>query len=95
MDGLKVPPMPERPEPADLQPQRRSSCLVVLAAGIGLSFAVLLSILLIGFIWPIVVGFAVFAVIALQYLLWGWWFEKIYRSPSALEEAKRSPLDRK
>ena len=49
---------PERPVPADFQPKRRSSCLVVLAAGIGLSLAVLLSILLMGFIWPLVVGFA-------------------------------------
>ena len=80
MDGLQVPPMPERPYAADFQPKRRSSCLVVLAIGVGLSLAVLLSILMIGFIWPLVVGFAIFGVIALQYLLWGWWFERIYRS---------------
>ena len=80
MDGLKVPPMPERPYAADFQPKRRSSCLVVLAIGVGLSLAVLLSILMIGFIWPLVVGFAIFGLIALQYLVWGWWFERIYRA---------------
>ena len=80
MDGVKVPPMPQRPDAEEFRPKRRSSCLVVLAAGIGLSFAVLLSILLMGFIWPLVIGFAIFGVIALQYLLWGWWFERIYRS---------------
>jgi hypothetical protein len=94
MDGLKVPPMPERPDVADLQPKRRSSCLVVLAIGVGLALAVLLSILMIGFIWPLVVGFVIFGVIALQYLLWGWWFERIYRSPSAIDETNKPPFDR-
>ncbi len=81
MDGPKIPPMPQRPDVVDIEPKRPSSCLVVLAVMVGLSLAVLLSILMIGFIWPLVVGFAIFGVIALQYLVWGWWFERIYRSP--------------
>src|SRR5439155_22963511 len=82
MDGLQVPPMPPRPDAAEFQPKRRRSCLVVLAIGVGLSLAVLLSILMIGFIWPLVVGFAIFGVIALQYLLWGWWLGRLYRTPA-------------
>ena len=38
------------------------------------------SVLMIGFIWPFVIGFSILGIIALQYLVWGWWFERIYRS---------------
>jgi fatty acid desaturase len=73
-------PFPERPE---LPPQPRGSCLVLLAVLFGLVAAVVLTFLMIGFFWPFVVGFAVLSIIALQYLVWGWWFERIYRSGPA------------
>jgi hypothetical protein len=73
------PPFPERPE---LPPKPRGSCLVYLAVLFGLVAAVVLTFLMIGFFWPFVVGFAVLSIIALQYLVWGWWFERIYRSGS-------------
>jgi len=47
---------------------------------VGFGFAVVLSLLMIGFIWPFVIGFAILGIIALQYFVWGWWFERIYRS---------------
>ena len=68
---------PERPE---LPPKPRGSCLVYLAVLFGLVSSVVLTFLMIGFFWPFVVGFAVLSIIALQYLVWGWWFERIYRS---------------
>ncbi len=44
--------------------------------------AAILSILTMNFIVPLfVLGGTMFAVIFLQYVLWGWWFEKIYRQP--------------
>jgi hypothetical protein len=72
-------PLPERPE---LPPKPRGSCLVLLAVLFALMAAVVLTFLMIGFFWPFVVGFAVLSIIALQYLVWGWWFERIYRSGS-------------
>ncbi len=65
MDQFSAPPLPPRP---DLEPPKpRGSCLVWLGV-------------LFGFVWPFVIGFAILSIIALQYLVWGWWFEKIYRS---------------
>jgi len=78
MDGFSTPPLPERPEIAP--PKPRGSCLVLLAVMFGFVAAVLLTFLMIGFFWPFVVGFAVLSVIALQYLVWGWLFERIYRT---------------
>ena len=75
-----TPPFPERPE---MPPKPRGSCLVLLAVLFGLVAAVVLTFLMIGFFWPFVVGFAVLSIIALQYLVWGWWFERIYRSGPA------------
>jgi ABC-type bacteriocin/lantibiotic exporter with double-glycine peptidase domain len=83
MDGLSPPPLPERPEFPDPSAKPRGSCLTVVAAIVGLLFAILFGLLMIGFIWPLVIGFAILGVIALQYLVWGWWFERIYRSQPA------------
>jgi hypothetical protein len=47
---------------------------------VGFVFAAIFAVLMIGFIWPFVIGFAVLGIIAIQYLVWGWWFERIYRS---------------
>lgn len=77
MDGLSTPPLPERPETAP--PTPRGSCIILLAVMFGFVAAVLLTFLMIGFFWPFVIGFAVLSVIALQYLVWGWLFERIYR----------------
>ncbi len=74
---LPPPVMPQKPE---LPPKPRGSCLVYLAVVFGFFMAVLLSFLMIGYFWPFVVGLALLAFIALQYLVWGWLFERIYRS---------------
>ena len=88
MDRLTIPPLPERPE-LDA-PKPRGSCLVWLAVLFGFIAAVVFSFLMIGFFWPFVIGFAVLAIIALQYLVWGWWFERIYRTES-LQQTEREP----
>jgi hypothetical protein len=78
MEERYAPPPPERP---DFQPpQPRGSCLVWLAVLFGFVCSVVLTFLMIGFLWPFVIGFAILSIIALQYLVWGWWFERIYRS---------------
>jgi hypothetical protein len=77
MDGSLLPP---RPEPPVLEQKPRGSCLVYLGVLVGFAFAATFTVLMIGFLWPFVIGFAVLGIIALQYLVWGWWFERIYRS---------------
>lgn len=86
-----TPPFPERPE---LPPKPRGSCLVYLAMLFALVAAVVLTFLMIGFFWPFVVGFAVLSVIALQYLVWGWWFERIYRSDPDADASPSSDRQR-
>ncbi len=68
------------PPPSEMPPKPRGSCLVYLAVLAGFFMAVLLSFLMIGYFWPFVVGLVLLAFIALQYLVWGWLFERIYRS---------------
>lgn len=78
MDQFSAPPLPPRP---DFEPPRpRGSCLVWLAVLFGFLASVVLTFLMIGFLWPFVIGFAILSIIALQYLVWGWWFERLYRS---------------
>jgi fatty acid desaturase len=78
MDQFSAPPLPPRP---DLEPPKpRGSCLVWLAVLFGFLASVVLTFLMIGFLWPFVIGFAILSIIALQYLVWGWWFERLYRS---------------
>ncbi len=85
MDQLSAPPLPPRP---DLEPPKpRGSCLVWLGVLFGFLASVVLTFLMIGFLWPFVIGFAILSIIALQYLVWGWWFEKIYRSAPQDSEA--------
>ena len=76
MDASSLPPL-ERPE---LPVKPRGSCLIVLAVLVGFGFAAVFSVLMIGFIWPFLIGFSILGIIALQYLVWGWWFERIYRA---------------
>ena len=79
MDPSPLPP-PTRP---DFQPRPPGSWLSIALALIAtLAFAVVFTFLTLGFVWPFVVGFAIFGIIGLQYLVWGWWFERIYRSGS-------------
>ena len=75
----QLPPKPEPPE------KPRGSWLAILLMGSGaLAVVVILTFLTLGFFGPIVVlGLAIFGVIGLQYLVWGWLFERIYRSGSA------------
>ena len=81
------PPVP--PTKPDLETTPRGSWLAILLTGMAaFAFVVVFTFLTLGFVWPFVVGFAIFGVIGLQYLLWGWWFERIYRS-GQIEEGER------
>ena len=72
---------PVLPPKPDLEPKPRGSWLAILLTGMAaFAFVVVFTFLTLGFVWPFVVGFAIFGIIGLQYLLWGWWFERIYRS---------------
>jgi len=71
---------PTLPLPPEPPPKPRGFCFVYLAVLFGLILAAALTFFIMGTIWPFLIGFAVLAIIALQYLIWGWWFEKIYRS---------------
>jgi len=79
MDVPSSPPFPPRPE---LPEKPRGSWLAILLVGTaGLACAVVLTFLTLGFFGPfLILGLAIFGIIGLQYLLWGWWFERIYRS---------------
>lgn len=74
-----LPPKPERPE---IVPRPAGSWLsIALVAGFGILMAAVISILTMGyFLWIFLLALVIFGVIALQYLLWGYWFERIYRS---------------
>ena len=70
-----VPPPPQKP---DFEPKPAASFLWWLIVGFsGLMLLAVIALLATPVLW---VGFAIAAIIALQYLLWGWWFERIYRS---------------
>ena len=74
-----LPPKPERPKIAR---QPAGSWLsIALVAGFGILMAAFISILTMGyFLWIFLLAFVIFGIIALQYLVWGYWFERIYRS---------------
>lgn len=73
------PPLPPKPDFGD---KPRSSVWTIVLAGIALLFIVVgLSFLTLGYFAPVIfLGLAVFSVIGLQYLIWGWLFERIYRN---------------
>lgn len=84
MDRIHVPPPPERP-PLDVKP-RGSWLAIGLVAFAGLAATVVLTFLTLGFFGPFVIlTLALFGIIGLQYLVWGWWFERIYRSGASQE----------
>jgi fatty acid desaturase len=71
-----IPPKPD----TDRKP-RTSLLPIALVAVVGLVLAAILTVLTLGYFGPIMlIGLIVFAVIGLQYLLWGWWFERAYRN---------------
>ena len=71
----------KRPEPPEMPEKRRASWLsIALAVLFGSALAALLTILTLGYFGPVILlAGIVFFVIGLQYLLWGWFFERIYR----------------
>ena len=74
-----LPPKPERPKIA--RPPAGSWLSIALVAGFGILMAAVISILTMGyFLWIFLLAFVIFGIIALQYLVWGYWFERIYRS---------------
>ena len=71
----RPPPPPTKP---DFEDKPRASPLWFILTGFGaLGLLVLLAFLVTPILW---VGVVIAAIIGLQYLLWGWWFERIYRS---------------
>lgn len=73
---------------------RGSWVTLVLFFGAAVAAAVLLNFLTLGFITPFfVLGAAIFALIGLQYLVWGWWFERIYRAPYLAQAGTVRPRD--
>ena len=81
--GMHEPP-PDFPSRPDFEPSppRRSWVPILLAGVFAVMLAAIFSILTIGYFIPLfVLGGTMFGIIFLQYLLWGWWFEKIYRQP--------------
>lgn len=74
-------PIPPLPPPPEFPEKPRTSWWSLVLAGIALLFIMtVLSFLTLGYFAPVVVlGVVVFAIIGLQYLIWGWYFERIYR----------------
>ena len=81
---MDAPPLPKKPVPPE-KPRGSWLAIILLASG-GFAAAVVLTFLTLGFFGPILLlGLAVFGVIGLQYLVWGWLFERIYRSRPDVE----------
>ncbi len=78
----RLPPLPPKP---DFESKPKASPLWFILVGFGaLGLFVLLAFLVTPILW---VGVAIAGIIGLQYLLWGWWFERIYRSRPPDEES--------
>jgi hypothetical protein len=84
------PHLPPRP---DFEPASRRSWLPILLATIfGILLAAGFSIITLGYFLPLfALGALMFGVIFLQYLLWGWLFEKIYRSRAGTQAEEPPP----
>jgi hypothetical protein len=80
MDLHQPPSLPPKPEPPE---KPRGSWLPIwLMGGGAVAVILVLTFLTLGFFGPMVLlGLAVFGIIGLQYLVWGWWFERMYRTP--------------
>lgn len=65
---------------------------ILLVAMFGSVLAVIFTILTMGYFLPLfVLGFGIFGIIALQYVLWGWWFERIYRRNLPADDGDPKP----
>lgn len=74
------PPKPPRPV-AEPKPKRGAWWAILLAGMLLSVVSVGLTFLTLGyFAFFVLVGGSIFLVIGLQYLIWGWLFERIYRS---------------
>jgi hypothetical protein len=81
---MDVPPLPPKP---DFDERPRGSLLW--AAIVGAAILGVVGLLAL-FATPILLlGAGIFGIIGLQYFLWGWLFERIYRTPEAIERAKQ------
>jgi hypothetical protein len=79
-------PLPPRP---DFESKPQSSPLWWLIVGFGgLTLLAIVAFLAAPVLW---VAFVIALVIGLQWALWGWWFERIYRS-GPVEEATTAPI---
>lgn len=88
---MHEPPTPFPPRPEFEAPQRRSWTPILLAGVFAVMLAAIFTILTIGYFVPLFfLGGMMFGIIFLQYLLWGWWFEKIYRQPAVQEQQEES-----
>ena len=81
------------PPPPELPPKPPASwlsiALVVLFAS---AMALVLTVLTLGYFGPVLLlGAVIFVVIGLQYLLWGWLFERIYRRGAGSTSEFSSP----
>jgi hypothetical protein len=79
----RLPPLPPRP---DFEAKAKTSAIWLILTGFGLlGVFALLALLLTPLLW---IGVAIAGIIGLQYLLWGWWFERIYRSQPPDDEQR-------
>jgi len=85
MSSKPVPPLPPSPDFGDKP--RTSRWSLVLAAITLLFLMTGLTIITLGYFGPVILlGIVIFGVIGLQYLLWGWLFERIYRRGKEIPE---------
>jgi hypothetical protein len=78
----RLPPLPPKP---DVESKPKASPLWFLLTGFGgLGLLIVLAFLVTPLLW---VGVAIAGIIGLQYLLWGWLFERIYRSQPPEDES--------
>ena len=90
------PPAPLPPRPDFDTPRPAGSWLgIALASSAGFTLAAILAFLTLGYFIPIVLlALGIFVIIGLQYLVWGWWFERIYRAQPEEEALPKSvPAD--
>ena len=79
---MSAKPVPPPPPPPDFSERPQKTWWTVILAVIGLVIGfVVLSFLTLGFISPLaVIGLIFFVLCGVQYLVWGWLFERIFRN---------------
>jgi hypothetical protein len=84
---MDVPPLPQRPA---LNEKPRGSWLTIALAGFfGFVVILVLPFLPSGFFGRLaILSLILFSVIGLQYLLWGWVLERVYRSQEVRDDEK-------